>query len=103
MKRTTPQNNALHLALDELAQEMYMRDMDMRTTIKIPIRPTKDNVKELMFKPVMTALYPDIKSTTQLSTKQMDECWRWFSERVEESMSIYIPWPSLEEQRKESQ
>lgn len=90
MKRTTPQNNALHRALREVAQEMYMQDLDMRTVIKVPIRPTEDNVKEEMLKPVMKALYPEISSTTKLDTKQMSELWEVFSGFIQDRFGIYV-------------
>ena len=101
-QRTLNQNSALHKALDELAQEMYMQNLDMRTVIKVPVRPTKENVKELMFKPVMNALFPEITSTAKLNTKQMTMLWDVFSEAMQDRFGIFIEWPSIEQQRIES-
>ncbi len=40
----------------------------MKEIIKVPIKPTKENVKEEMLRPVMKALYPHIESTSELTT-----------------------------------
>ena len=90
MKRTTPQNNALHRALREVAQEMYMQNLDMRKVIKVPVRPTMENVKGRMLKPIMTALYPEVKSTTQLTTTQVSELWDVFSGLMQDRFGIYV-------------
>lgn len=97
MKRTLPQNAALHKALRELAIEMDMANLDMRQVIKVPIKPTMENVKENMFKPVMNALYPDVESTADLTTTQMIECWDAFNGFVKNRLGIHIEWPTEEE------
>lgn len=98
-QRTLNQNSALHLALDELAHELYLQGRDMRKVIKVPVRPTKENVKELMFKPVMVALFPEVTSTAKLSTKQMTMLWGVFSEAMQDRFGIYVEWPSYDNQR----
>ncbi len=97
VRRTGQQNNSLHKALRELAIEMDLAKLDMRRVIKVPIKPTMENVKENMFKPVMNALYPEVESTADLTTTQMIECWEVFSQFVEKRLGIYIEWPSEEE------
>jgi hypothetical protein len=68
--RTVKQNSALHVYAGLLAEALDDAGHDMRTLIQVPIKPTMDNVKETIIKPVMTALYPGITSTTQLTTKR---------------------------------
>lgn len=86
----------MHKYLDLVAGEMADAGMDMRTVITVPIRPTMDNVKIEMWKPVMRALYPDITSTTQLSTAQMVELYEVFNQLLAEKFEIHVPWPSEE-------
>ncbi|CAN8141896.1 hypothetical protein THIOSC13_810009 [uncultured Thiomicrorhabdus sp.] len=48
----------------------------MRELIQIPIKPTAENVKETMIKPIMNALYPGKESTTELTTKRLTSFMR---------------------------
>lgn len=96
MKRTLSQNAALHLYLTRLAEAMDEAGMDMKQVIHLPIRPTQENVKETMWKPVMNALYPEIKSTTELSTAQMVEVFENFNRAIGERLQIHVEWPSEE-------
>ena len=97
MKRTTKQNASLHLYLEELAEVMDSAGLDMREVVKVPIKPTKENVKEEMLRPVMEALYPDIHSTTELDTKQIQELYEVMNRFTAERLGISVPWPSEEE------
>ena len=98
MKRTLKQNSALHLYCRRLAEALADKGADMRTLIQMPIRPTAENVKETMFKPVMHAMYPDIESTTELSTAQMAQVAEVMQQAVADRLQIDVPWPSEEEQ-----
>ena len=73
------------------------------TVVKLPIRQTKENVKENMFKPVMNALYPDIKSTTDLSTTQMQHVYEVFNVAMGERLGVSADWPSIESQMNKTQ
>ena len=97
MKRTTLQNRALHLYLTRLAEAMEECGMDMRTVVKVPIKPTQANVKEEMLKPVMNALWPDIHSTTELSTAQIGELYEVMNRFTAERLHISVPFPSEDE------
>lgn len=95
--RTLRQNRALHLYIRQLAEAMDTAGMDMRKTIKVPIRPTEENVKETMIKPVMEAMWPDIHSTTELSTAQIGELYEVVNRFTAERLHLSIPFPSGEE------
>ena len=96
MIRTGKQNNSLHKYIRALAVALDDAGIDMRTTIKMPIKPTEENVKECMVKPVMRALYPEIESTTKLSTKQMQELYNVLDRATGQKLGIHVPWPSEE-------
>lgn len=69
-----------------------MQKLDMKEVIKVPIRPTEENVKETMFKPIMKVLYPEVKSTADLSTTQLQECWSVFEEAIKNKLGIFVGW-----------
>ncbi len=96
MKRTGQQNRALHLYITKLAEALDESGHDMREVIKLPIKPTAENVKENMVRPVMIALYPEIKSTTDLDTKQMQELYEVLNRATGERLGIYVEWPCLD-------
>jgi len=99
-RRTKKQNKALHKALDEAAHEMHMKGITMQVALsklKIGVRPTKDNVKEALLKPCMTALFPAVESTADLSTTQMQKLWDAFSDDfLQDRLGVYVEWPSDE-------
>jgi hypothetical protein len=94
--RTVKQNSALHVYAGLLAEALDDAGHDMRPLIQVPIKPTMDNVKETIIKPVMTALYPGITSTTQLTTKQINELYEVVNRATAEKLGISIEFPSVE-------
>lgn len=103
MTRTNQQNKALHLYCEWLAEELGNAGMDMRVTgtvIEVPISPTKENVKEVMLKPVMNALWPDITSTAKLDTVQVSQLYEEINRFTGERLGIHVRWPSEEDLRR---
>ena len=96
-QRTGRQNASLHLWIRRLAEAMDSAGMDMRTTIKVPIRPTESNVKEEMVKPVLEAMWPEKHSTADLSTAQIGELYEVMNRFTAEKLNISIPFPSEHE------
>ena len=104
MKRTPKQNAALHKYLRLLAEALDGAGYDMRTLVKIPIRPTPENVKESLWRPVQQALYPDIESTTELDTKQVNDVYEVLDRATGEKLGIHVDFPceeSLSEAQRE--
>jgi hypothetical protein len=93
-QRTIKQNASLHKYAELLAETLDAGGYDMRTLIRVPIRPNKDNVKEEMIKPIMKALYPEKESTTQLTTKEMQEVYEVCNRATAQKLGISIEWPS---------
>ena len=94
--RTAHQNASLHLYLEWIAKALADSGQDMRTLVKIPIRPTMENCKENLFKPVMRAMYPDKKSTKDLTTKEMQNVYEVFNSAMSERLGVGFDWPSEE-------
>ena len=94
---TNQQRKALHLWCEHIAYALTDAGYDdMRTIIKVPISPTKGYVKKEMIKPVMRALYPDLTSTEQLETEEINVLYDVINRAIAERFGIHIPFPSLE-------
>lgn len=95
-KLTEQQRRALHLWFTQLAQILNKRGEDMRKVMSYPIKPTKESVKEMIFKPILLAMYGK-KSTTQLAKqKEIDEIYDVICKAFGE-MGIEVPlFPSYE-------
>lgn len=91
--RTTKQNSCLHKYLAVMAQKMAKSGLDMKEVITVPIIPTLENVKHEMFKPMMTKVYPDITSTTKLTTVQIQVLYEAFNAAMAERLGISGQWP----------
>ena len=86
---TKQQNRAVHRAFREIAYELDMAGYDMRS-VKIRIIPTEEGVKENFFKPIMSAMYPGLESTTELTAEQFSRCWQVFNDAVQDKFGVYV-------------
>ena len=91
-QRTANQNDWGHVVFREVAMELAFRDFDMRS-IKVEIQPTEALVKDGMFKPIMQAMYPDKRSTTQLTTEEFNNVMDVFRNALQERLGIYVELP----------
>ena len=100
--RTLSQNNAMHLDYQRIANTLNDGGIDQRVLYGylkegVEIQWTAEAVKGL-FKTLMTAMFPDIKSTTQLSKGQVsklrDTFELWCSEHMPQIQ--LPPFPSEE-------
>ena len=94
--RTLKQNRALHLYLTNLANALDDAGIDLRHAIQVPIRPTMENIKENMWKAIQMALYPEIESSKELSTKQMTEVYENLNRAVATRYGVHVSWPERE-------
>jgi len=97
--RTGKQNNSFHLWLEQVAQELDKNGFTIQNvTAKIQraeIRPTGDNLKEVMFRPYMIAATGK-KSTTQLKKNEVDKIYEGLNKFIGENFHIHVPFPSDE-------
>ena len=104
-KRTDNQNRAIHLYLELLARQLNENGHTLQDVVerirKAEIIATKENLKEVVWKPMQKALY-GLESTKDLDRVQPDrihemiEAWKTREFRLD-----YIPFPSDEELRNE--
>lgn len=95
--RTGKQNNALHQYFELLAQALSDAGLDMKKTLKpeAEIPWTAEAVKEYLWRPVQKAqLQKD--STTELSTRNIDEVYDTLNRHLGEKFGITVPFPSQE-------
>jgi hypothetical protein len=93
-QRTLPQNRALHKYCEMVANDMDAAGYDAQSAITLPIQLTGDIVKESIFKVIMTALYPDKTSTTELSTTELQTVYENMSRALAQKFGIDVPFPS---------
>lgn len=97
-KRTVQQNKALHVLFELLASELNERGLDMRRTLKetIDIPWSRASVKEYLWKPVQKAQL-DKQSTTELTTKEIDQVFDTLNRFIGEKFSFHVGFPSIED------
>lgn len=97
MNRTPRQSNALHKGFELIAQELREKNLSVQTVLSegIELEWTAVLVKEILFKRIAKLMF-DRDSTTQLSTKELQEVWENMS-RALGQLGISIPFPSTEE------
>ena len=98
-QRTLQQNKALHLWMQQIADELNASGQSLGDGIlvRVPVAFTGDNLKENVFKPYMGALYPDHESTTQLKKTELIELCKNLGVIIAERSGVLIPpFPSME-------
>jgi len=100
--RTLSQNSALHLYLEQIAQDLIDSGQgDMKTIVSMPITPTGENMKECVWRVIQRALYPEVESTTKLTTKQIQEVYLRMDQQMNHMFHVSRPWPSIQSQAEE--
>ncbi len=99
MKRTIPQNNAGHKWFRQIAEALNDAGytVNSREVLQLDVPFTEDVVKEFMFKRVMSAMFPDKTSTTQLTTAQFSEVAKVVERHLAASMGVNVPFPCEDE------
>lgn len=96
-KRTLAQNRALHLWFAQLAQTLNEQGMTIQKTLQATadVEWNGTTIKELLFRPLMKAqLMKD--STTELTTKEIDEVFDTISKYLGENIGVHQSFPSIE-------
>lgn len=92
--RTTLQNKSFHKYCTLLAKELNDSGQDMKKVLKpeIEIPWTMESVKNMMFKPIIKAMF-DVDSTTELDTKQISEAYEVLNRHTSEKLGVSVMWP----------
>lgn len=98
-QRTSQMNRAFHLLLSQVAKEMQAQGIDQRTVLtdlKGYDVPVTDTFLKEVWRSIMVTMFRKT-STTQLTTKEMKDCYDVFQKFVAENYNLEAPWPSLEQ------
>jgi len=96
-KRTVQQNKAIHKFCSLLAQAFNDSGLDMKAVLaqkEADVSWTMESVKDVIWRPIQIALYPDKKSTTQLETGEVDEVYRHIARHMSEKFNINQSFPN---------
>ena len=71
----------------------------MKTVLKpsVEIPWSQDTVKEQLFKVVMNAMFPELKSTTELTSKQVSEVYETLNLHTSTKLGVSLAFPNREE------
>lgn len=96
MKRTAQQNKALHKYFEMLAETLNDAGLDMKVVLKpsIAIDWTKDSVKDYLWRPIQEA-YIKEHSTTQLTTKDLNQIWAFLDRHLKEKFGQFAELPEF--------
>lgn len=81
-----------------LAGALNDSGQDMRKTLKpeLEIPWTMENIKNLMFKPIIKAMF-DVDSTKDLDSKQISEAYEVLNRHTSSKLGISVIWPHEED------
>lgn len=100
-QRTLSQNNAIHLYLSWLADELQEQGQTMQNVVerirRAEITPTTENLKEVVWKPMQKAIYQE-SSSTRLKKSEVSEVHKHLNAWTSKEFGINLPFPSDEEQ-----
>ena len=98
-KRTHQQNNALHKGFQLLAEALNDAGYEMKAVLavkEVDVPWTKESVKEVLFRPIMSAM-TEKGSTTELNTVEVSDVWLVLMRHLGENFGINLEFPSEEE------
>lgn len=94
-KRTLKQNRSLHAYFNELSKELNNQGIDVRVLVKnIRVDATPEMMKNI-FRSIASEKY-GIKSTAELTTKQVNECYDEFN-RALAMQGVHVNFPSYQD------
>ncbi len=96
--RTPRQNSSGHLWFGMLADALNDSGYTVNSTevLRLPVSWTGENIKEFLFRPIMKALYPDKKSTTELTKTEWSQVVEELNKALGERVGVHVPYPSEE-------
>lgn len=105
-QRTPSQNNALHLGLTMLAENLNLAGLDMKKVLKpsVDIDWDMESVKEYLFKPILKARFGKDSTTKLKKIGEIEEVWQTMFRFLGEKFGLeYIEFPSDPSVLKEKQ
>lgn len=99
-QRTEQQNKAIHLYLSMVATELQNQGQTLQDVVKairkVEIVPTKDNLKEVVWREIQKTLFQK-DSTTYLTKHEVTQVYEVMSMWLAKNFGISLPFPHDEE------
>ena len=103
---TNNQRKALHLYLEWLANDLNDNGYNVKDAIHIlanaEVSFTKENCKEIFWRPMQTALFPEKISSEKLEGSEVSTIFEHLNKSISENTGIHVPFPSEEDLRMQS-
>ena len=94
-QRTNQQNKAFHKGFQEIADTLIEHGISLNVALKnLDVRPTMHTIKDA-YRSIAEAKF-GVKSTKELTTKQVSEVWEDLVKTLSENTGIEIVFPSQE-------
>lgn len=93
--RTVQANRALHLYCKQVAEALNNENLSVTAVLKPDIQFSMITVKEQLWKPILAALRGK-ESTTQMTSKEIDDVYHVMNKALGEKFGIHIDFPSVE-------
>lgn len=95
-QRTIRQNSALHKGFQLIADQLKEKGYSVQQVLEggIELEWTPELVKSVLFKPIAALMF-EKQSSTQLTTKELQETWENMSRAIAKT-GASIPFPSEE-------
>nr|BAR33282.1 hypothetical protein [uncultured Mediterranean phage uvMED] len=101
-QRSELQNRAIHVFCREIAESLNNAGIERETSIKIKSNVLKnvvdvpwsmELVKDLIWRPVQLAKYPEKESTVKLERAEVSDVAEIIIKHLGENFGIYVPFP----------
>ena len=92
---SSQQNKALHLGFQLLADALNDAGYEMKAVLaakSVDVPWTKESVKEVLFRPIMSAM-TEKGSTTELGSVEVNEVWDVLLRHLGENFGINVEFP----------
>jgi hypothetical protein len=93
-QRTISQNASIHKYCEIMADKLNDTDKSVQEVVTLPISWSKENFKEIIWKKVQVAMFPEVESTTKLSTTQVTEVYEEVNRLMGQIASVSTEFPS---------
>jgi len=95
-KRTTLQNKAIHKYCSLIAEDFNNGGLDMLTVLKVKSETswTMLSVKDVIWRTIQEAMFPEKKSTTQLETGEVSQVYEQIAKHLSLNFKITRAFPN---------
>ena len=96
-KRTTLQNKSIHKYCSLLAEQFNDAGLDMVTVLKekeAEVSWSMESVKDVIWRSIQVALFPDKTSTTQLETHEVTKVYEQIARHMASKFNIQQSFPN---------